>query len=191
MSKEIKGTIYKLTYTATWHEFVECSSKTQLFEFVARQKLAGYGITSVVEICKDGRTPKVAIFSDKEYKAIYKRLEKEIDTLIQSENDASSDEKFVYVCYEVNYNELCYENETVQALCVKDSFDKATQFLAEQIKSGVDNDFVEEDEAHYVTTEEIKSEIAKTGKYAHTMCRGYVYNDDESYCIVIERQKVE
>ncbi len=187
MSKEIKGTIYKLTYTATWHEFVECSSKTELFEYVARQKLAGYGITSVVEICKDGRTPKVAVLSDKEYKQIYNRLKKEKENLSNFEEESG----YVYVCYEVNYNEICYENETVQALCVKDSFDKATQFLTEQIKSGVDNGFVEEDEAHYVTTEEIKSEIAKTGKYAHTMYRGYAYNDDESYCIVIERQKVE
>ena len=185
MIKKLKGTVYKLTYTATWHEFVECSSKTELFEYVARQKLAGYGITSVVEICKDGKTPKVAIFSDKEYKAIYKCLEKEKENLSHLEEESD----YVYVCYEVNYNEICLENDTIHALCVKDSFDKATQFLFEQINDGVTNGFVEE--ARYVTTEEIKSEIAKTGKYAHTMYRGYEYNDDESYDIVIERQKVE
>lgn len=116
-------------------------------------------------------------------------MSKEKDTLIQLENDASSNEKFVYVCYEVNYNEICLENDTIHALCVKDSFDKATQFLFEQINDGVTNGFVEE--ARYVTTEEIKSRIAETGKYAHTMYRGYMYNDDESYDIVIERQKVE
>ena len=27
MARKIEGTIYRLTYTANWHTFVECSSK--------------------------------------------------------------------------------------------------------------------------------------------------------------------
>lgn len=187
MTKEIKGTIYKLTYTATWHEFVECISKTELFEYVARQNLAGYGITSVVEVCKDGRTPKVAVFSDKEYKQIYNRLKKGKDAL--SHNDEESD--YVYVCYEVNYYELCYENETVQELCVKDTFDKAYQFLEERVSSGLSDGFVEDINDAEETKETIEKAIRENSLFALTMYLHEQENDNESYCIVIERKKVE
>lgn len=202
MSKEIKGTIYKLTYTATWHEFIECSSKTDLFEYVACLKLAGYGITSVVEICKDGKTPKVAIFSDKEYKAIYKRLEKEIDTLIQSENDASSDEKFVYVCYEENYHECADDAGAVNALTLKENSDGAVDFLREQVANGIDDGFIVDEESpfafeHYNSPEEAinlelaKNEIDRTGKICITMFHSEQENWDRHYDIVVSLKEVE
>lgn len=68
MAKKIEGTIYKLTYTATWHEFVECSSKQDLFEYIAKEIVKGYGITAVNEIQKDGKTPRVKFLTDKDFK---------------------------------------------------------------------------------------------------------------------------
>lgn len=187
MSKEIKGTIYKLTYTATWHEFVECTNKTELFEYVARQNLEGHGVTSVVEICKDGSTPKVAVLSDKEYKQIYNRLKKGKNAL--SNSDEESD--FVYVCYEVNYHELCYENETVQELCVKDTFDKAYQFLENRVSSGLSAGFVEDINDAEETKETIEKEIRENSCFSLTMFFQEQENDNESYCICIERKRVE
>ena len=70
MAKKIEGTIYKLTYTATWHEFVECSSKQDLFEYIAKENAKGYGITAVNEIQKDGKTPRVKFLTNKDFKRV-------------------------------------------------------------------------------------------------------------------------
>lgn len=72
MAKKIEGTIYKLTYTATWHKFVECSSKQDLFEYIAKEIVKGYGVATVTEIRKDGKTPRVKFLSDKDFKRILK-----------------------------------------------------------------------------------------------------------------------
>ena len=72
MAREIKGSIYKLTYTAIWNNFVECSSKQDLFEYVADEIMAGQIVTSVVEMCKDGSTPRVRVHTDKEFQKILK-----------------------------------------------------------------------------------------------------------------------
>ena len=72
MTRVIEGTIYRLSYTATWHELVECSSEQALFEYVADQIVRGRIITSVVEMCKDGSTPRVKVHTDKEFKRVLK-----------------------------------------------------------------------------------------------------------------------
>ena len=54
MARRIEGTIYRLTYTATWHDYVECSSKEDLFKYVAQEVANGQIVTSVNEMCKDG-----------------------------------------------------------------------------------------------------------------------------------------
>lgn len=78
MARKIKGTIYRLQYTASWYELLECSSKQDLFEYIAKQMLnSGIIVVGVNELCKDGSTPKVAVYTDKEYKEIYKKLKKE------------------------------------------------------------------------------------------------------------------
>ena len=76
MAKKIEGTIYKLTYTATWHEFVECSSKQDLFEYIAKENAKGYGITAVNEIQKDGKTPRVKFLTDKDFKRVLRCYQK-------------------------------------------------------------------------------------------------------------------
>lgn len=72
MTRVIEGTIYRLSYTATWHVLVECSSKQDLFEYVADEIMAGQIVTSVVEMCKDGSTPRVKVHTDKEFQKILK-----------------------------------------------------------------------------------------------------------------------
>lgn len=74
MAREIKGSIYKLTYTATWHNLVECSSKQDLFEYVAKEIVAGQFVTGVVEMCKDGSTPRIKVHTDKEFKKILNQM---------------------------------------------------------------------------------------------------------------------
>lgn len=73
MARRIEGTIYRLTYTATWHDYVECSSKEDLFKYVAQEVANGQIVTSVNEMCKDGNTPKVKVHTDKEFKRILKQ----------------------------------------------------------------------------------------------------------------------
>lgn len=75
MARRIEGTIYRLTYTATWHVYVECSSKEDLFKYVAQEIVSGQIVTSVNEICKDGSTPKVKVHTDKEFKRILKQYQ--------------------------------------------------------------------------------------------------------------------
>lgn len=77
MAREIKGSIYKLTYTATWHNLIECSCKQDLFEYVADEIIAGQIVTSVVEMCKDGSTPRVKVHTDKEFQKILKKKQNE------------------------------------------------------------------------------------------------------------------
>ena len=36
MKREIEGTIYRLTYSATSRHFVECGSKEELFKYIAQ-----------------------------------------------------------------------------------------------------------------------------------------------------------
>ena len=75
MARRIEGTIYRLTYTATWHDYVECSSKEDLFKYVAREVINGQIVTSVNEMCKDGSTPKVKVHTDKDFKRILKQYQ--------------------------------------------------------------------------------------------------------------------
>lgn len=77
MARRIEGTIYRLTYTATWYDYIECSSKEDLFKFVAQKVIDGQIVTSVNEMCRDGSTPKVKVHTDKEFKQILKQYQKE------------------------------------------------------------------------------------------------------------------
>lgn len=77
MAIRIVGTIYRLTHDATWHEFVECAGKEDLFRYIAQETVNGQIITSVNEICKDGSTPKVKFLTDKVFKQILKQYQKE------------------------------------------------------------------------------------------------------------------
>lgn len=75
MARKIEGTIYRLTYTATLHDYVECSSKEDLFKYVVQEVVDGQIVTSVNEMCKDGSTPKVKVHTDKDFKRILKQYQ--------------------------------------------------------------------------------------------------------------------
>lgn len=75
MARRIEGTIYRLTYTATLHDYLECSSKEDLFKYVVREVVNGQVVTSVNEMRKDGSTPKVKVHTDKDFKRILKQYQ--------------------------------------------------------------------------------------------------------------------
>ena len=76
MARRIEGTVYRLTYTATWHDFIECNSLEELFEYVAREEVInGRTVASVNEMCKDGSSPKIKVRTDKKFKQILKKYE--------------------------------------------------------------------------------------------------------------------
>lgn len=83
MARRIEGTIYRLTYTATWHDYVECGSKEDLFKYVAQEVVNGQIVTSVNEMCKDGSTPKVKVHTDKEFKRILKQYYNPLEVRMQ------------------------------------------------------------------------------------------------------------
>lgn len=76
MARRIEGTIFRLTYTATWNDYVECSSIEDLFKYIAQEYINGQIVTSVNEVCKDGKTPKIKVFTDSNFKKNIKRNEK-------------------------------------------------------------------------------------------------------------------
>ena len=75
MARKIEGVIYKITYELCWCKFVECSSKEDLFKYIAKEIVNGQVVTSVNEICKDGSTPKIKIYTDKDFKKILKQYQ--------------------------------------------------------------------------------------------------------------------
>ena len=64
-----------MAYAATWHDFVECSSEEDLFKYIAKEVSNGQIVTSVNEICKDGSTPKVKVFTNKDFKRFLKQYQ--------------------------------------------------------------------------------------------------------------------
>ncbi len=68
MARRIEGAIYKLCYGATWHDMVECSSEEDLFGYILDEIEKGYVVVGVNEIRKDGTTPRVQVFTNKEFK---------------------------------------------------------------------------------------------------------------------------
>lgn len=76
MARRIEGTIFRLTYTATWHDYVECSSIEDLFKYIALEYINGQIITSVNEVRKDGRTPKIKVFTDSNFRKILREMKK-------------------------------------------------------------------------------------------------------------------
>lgn len=76
MARRIEGTVFRLTYAATWHDYVECSSIEDLFKYIAQEYINGQIVTSANEICKDGRCPKVKVFTDSNFKKILREMKK-------------------------------------------------------------------------------------------------------------------
>lgn len=76
MTRVIEGTIYKLSYTSSWHILIECSSKQALFEYIADEIMNGRIVSGVVEVRKDGTTPRVRVHTNREFKRILKERQK-------------------------------------------------------------------------------------------------------------------
>lgn len=99
MARLIEGILYRLTLGPTYHWVVECESKQDLFELIAKRTLMGDIIVGVNELCKDGSTPRVKVYTDKEYKAIYKRLAQEFkDKKPVTVDDSIPDTEITELC---------------------------------------------------------------------------------------------
>ena len=70
MTRIIEGNLYRISYEGKRTEYVECNGEKNLFVYAASQIRNGYMITSVNEILKDGRTPKVRLRTDRTFKKI-------------------------------------------------------------------------------------------------------------------------
>ena len=70
---EVSWRLYRVK-ALTKNFYVEAPTLTDLYWYVAKKALEGNIISSVVELESNGSTPKVAVLSTKEYKAIYKTL---------------------------------------------------------------------------------------------------------------------
>lgn len=69
MARKIKGVLYRISLHGR-HLFVECENKEDLFRYIAQITVYGCVVMSVTEMCYDGSTPKVKVFTDKEFKRI-------------------------------------------------------------------------------------------------------------------------
>ena len=75
MARVIEKELYRLNvYGICGAVYVEAENKEDLFKYIAERVLKGQIIQSVNKFKYDGKTPKVAVFTDKEYKRIYKEL---------------------------------------------------------------------------------------------------------------------
>lgn len=75
MARVIEKELYRLNvYGICGAVYVEADNKEDLYKHVAERVLKGQIIQSVNRIQYDGKTPKVAVFTDKKYKEIYKEL---------------------------------------------------------------------------------------------------------------------
>lgn len=76
MIHKINETLYRIrTYTGVIH-FVECDSVKELYRYVIDLQLKGYVITSINRMDSDGSTPKIAVFTNKEYKKLLTEMRK-------------------------------------------------------------------------------------------------------------------
>lgn len=71
----IEGKLYRITIYCGGVQFIEASNEKELFTYVAKIVKKGSIITSVNEIKADGKTPKVAVLTNKEYKKILNELD--------------------------------------------------------------------------------------------------------------------
>lgn len=74
MGRKIEKNLYCIRRYYGGGVFFETDSISELAKFVAEYEANGNIITSVVEVLPDGRNPKVAIKSTKEYKKSIKEL---------------------------------------------------------------------------------------------------------------------
>lgn len=75
MIREIKNNLYRITiYGICTNTFIEAETKEELFKYISEQENKGNIITSINLIQPNGKTPKIAFKTDKEYKAIKNKL---------------------------------------------------------------------------------------------------------------------
>lgn len=76
MYREINNNIYRLNFHSGGIRFIECETKGELFKYIIEQENKGFIIISVSLIQSNGKTPKIAFRTNKEYKAIKNELSK-------------------------------------------------------------------------------------------------------------------
>lgn len=77
MARELSGDgiLYLVQFDAMSYAFVECTSKQDLFQYIAKCTKQGHIITGVNEVSKyKDRRPRVAVKTDPEYKKILKSV---------------------------------------------------------------------------------------------------------------------
>jgi glutamine cyclotransferase len=70
MTREIKNNIYRVNYHTGGVYFIESETKQDLFKYLYEQENKGYIITGVNLIQPNGKTPKIAFRTDKDYKKL-------------------------------------------------------------------------------------------------------------------------
>lgn len=71
MAREIKGQIFALKEQGGYVHFVECSSLQDLYNYVVEGWLQkGYLIANIKKINSDGSTPKVALYTNEDFKLV-------------------------------------------------------------------------------------------------------------------------
>lgn len=65
--------IYRVQYSATYYEFVECKSEIDLFDYLASQR--NQIVTGVNEMCLNGTRPRIAVNTNPLYKKIVRAKE--------------------------------------------------------------------------------------------------------------------
>ena len=77
VARKITGLLYKINRVFGSAIFIECPTQKELFEYVADLTIKGVEISSVNQICFDGSTPKIRVFTDMEFKKILQERKKE------------------------------------------------------------------------------------------------------------------
>lgn len=72
MVRNIEENLFCIKSYAGNRYFIESETMDELAEYIAERELKGYSVASVTQICIDGSTPRIAIKSNKAYKAIVK-----------------------------------------------------------------------------------------------------------------------
>lgn len=69
MARKIKGILYCIKGESGIPYYVECSDKTDLFMFIAKEYVVkGRIVSTVTQLCSDGSSPKVRVLTDPEFK---------------------------------------------------------------------------------------------------------------------------
>lgn len=74
MAHKIEGTLYRIKGLSGVPHYVECESENDLFlHLINEWILKGYPVQAVNRLDHNGTTPKIAIYSNKEFKTLLQK----------------------------------------------------------------------------------------------------------------------